>query len=209
MSTVAPAEDRLTELLDKQEIAEIIRLERYWRDHHEWDKLADAFTDDSHVKTTWFDGTGAEFAAASREMAGRGVRSVHTITPTWIRVNGDRALVDSLGEIHIRGELDGVELDMIQHCHFFSRVLRTERGWRLASFDGIYNRDVFVPLHPGETVPVDWDELRRLRPSYRCLAYTLMRHGYAVSQEEIADDRPDLLEPFYAAAERWLESGES
>jgi hypothetical protein len=208
VSVTVSDQEKLAELLDRQEIAELIRLERFWRDRGEWDKLADAYTADSHVKTTWFDGSGKEFAAASREMAKRGVRGKHVITPTWLRINGDRALVESLAEIHIRSEIDGVEFDMIQHCRFFSRVRRTERGWRLASFDGIYNRDVIVPLNPAETVPLDWDEIQRLRPSYRCLAYTLIRQGYEVSQEENADDRPDLLEPFYAAADRWLEHGD-
>jgi hypothetical protein len=31
--------------------------------------------------------------------------------------------------------------------------------------------------------------------------------GYEIGQQELGDDRPDLLEPFYAAAERWLEGG--
>jgi hypothetical protein len=208
VSVAVSHEERLAEVVDKQDIAELIRMERFWRDQGEWDKLADAYTEDSHVKTTWFDGTGKEFTEASREMYKRGVRGKHLISPTWIRINGDRALVESVAQIHIRSELEGVEFDMIQHCRFFSRVRRTERGWRLASFDGIYNRDVIIPLDATKPVPLDWAELRRLRPSYRCLAYTLMRQGYEVSQEELADDRPDLLEPFYAAAERWLETGE-
>jgi hypothetical protein len=28
--------------------------------------------------------------------------------------------------------------------------------------------------------------------------------GYEIGQEELGDDRADLLEPFYAAAESWL-----
>jgi len=33
--------------------------------------------------------------------------------------------------------------------------------------------------------------------------------GYEVSQEKIGDYRPDLLEAFYAHAERWLATGEN
>jgi hypothetical protein len=35
-------------------------------------------------------------------------------------------------------------------------------------------------------------------------AYMLRRTGYEVGMEELGDDRPDLLEPFFAAAQAWL-----
>lgn len=204
----APGRDRSSELLDKRAIAELVLLERFYRDRGEWDRLAECYTEDSRVKTTWFSGTGREFAEASRAMAERGRHSTHPITPVHIRVNGDRALVESMAEIHNRSVLDGVEVDMVMECRFFSRVRRTPSGWRLATFDGIYHKDSIAPVDPSQRLPIDWDELRALRPSYRVWAYTLSRRGYEVSQDELGDDRPDLLEPFYAAAERWLETGE-
>jgi hypothetical protein len=199
---------QITAMLDKQSIAEMVRLERFWRDRGEWDKLAGAYTEDSRVKTTWFDGTGKEFAAASREMAEeRGRVSVHMITPTEIRVNGDRALCESLGEIHNRARLEGVEVDTLMYCRFFSRLSRTPDGWRLASLDGIYVKDQITPVNPADVLPVDWRELHSLRPSYRVWAYMISRRGYDIGSEERADDRPDLLAPFYAAADHWLETG--
>jgi hypothetical protein len=199
----------LGEMLDKHAIAEIVRLERFWRDRGEWKKLASAYADDARVKTTWFDGTGKEFAEASRVMAEeRGRASIHLITPTDIRVNGDRALCESLGEIHNRTTLEGVEVDSLMYCRFFSRLRRTPEGWRLVSFDGIYTKDQIEPVNPAEELPLDWKDLEALRPSYRVWAYTISRRGYDIGLDERADDRPDLLEPFYAAAEHWLETGE-
>jgi hypothetical protein len=189
---------------DKQAIRELVRVERFWRDRCEWDRLAACYTEDSLVRTTWFHGTGREFAAASRDMLERGRHSLHLITPTHLRVNGDRALSESLGEIHNRSSIEGVEVDTIMYCRFFSRVRRTEDGWRLASFDGIYHKDVIAPVIPGERLPVDWERMMSLRPSYRVWAYMISLRGYEIGQNELGDDRPDLLEPFYAAAERWL-----
>ncbi len=100
-------------------------------------------------------------------------------------------------EIHNRSTLEGVEVDSIMYGRFFSRVVRTAEGWRLASFDGIYSKTVIAPVNPADTVPIDWEELARYRPSYQLWAYMLTRRGYAVGQEELGDDRPDLLEPFY------------
>jgi hypothetical protein len=189
---------------DRQAIADLVRLERFHRDRRRWDELADDYVEDSRVKTTWFEGTGREFAAASREMAERGRESIHLITPAEIRINGDRALCESHAQIVNRSVVHDVEVDMVQYCRFFSRVVRTPDGWRLASFDGIYHKDTIVPVNPAETVPIDWDKLRDLRPSYRIWAYAISLKGYEIGQDELGDDRPDLLEPFYAAAERWL-----
>jgi hypothetical protein len=137
----------------------------------------------------------------------RGRVSVHMITPTEIRLNGDRALCESLGEIHNRATLEGVEVDTLMYCRFFSRLSRTAAGWRLASLDGIYVKDQITPVNPAEVLPVDWRELRSLRPSYRVWAYMISRRGYDIGPEELADDRPDLLAPFYAAADHWLQTG--
>ncbi len=193
------------EALDKLEIVELVRMERYWRDTAQWDRLAAAYTEDSQVRTTWFDGSGSEFAAASKEMANRGRLSRHLITPTYVRVEGDRALVDSYGEIHNRERIEGAEVDILMYCRFFSRVRRTAEGWRLASFDGIYLKDQLTPVEPGASLPIDWSAVEAFpRPSYRVWAYTLSLKGYEIGTEELAEDRPEQSEEFLAAAERWL-----
>ena len=208
MSTVQIEPQALAEYLDKQAIAELVRLERFWRDSGNWEKLAACYTEDSRVKTTWFEGTGQEFTDASQLMAERGRQGTHPITPVRIQVNGDRALVESMAEIHTRWTIDGVELNLVMECRFFSRVRRTPDGWRLVTFDGIYHYDTITPVNPADTLPVDWVELRGLRPSYRSLAWALGKSGYPVGPDELGDDRPDLLEPFYRAAEDWLETRE-
>jgi SnoaL-like protein len=200
---------RLAEIVDKHAISEIVRLERLWRDRAEWDRLASAYTGDSHVRTTWFDGTGREFAEASREMAEqRGRASMHLITPTDIRIEGDRALCESLGEIHNRTVLEGVEVDTLMYCRFFSRLRRTLQGWRLVTLDGIYHKDQIAPVDPADDLPVDWGRLRSLRPSYRVWSYMISLRGYDIGDAELGDDRPAELRAFYAAAERWLQTGQ-
>ena len=80
---------------DRQAIADLVRLERFHRDRRRWDERATDYVGNSRVKTTWFEGTGREFAAASRDIAARGRESIHLIWPAEIRVNGDRALCES------------------------------------------------------------------------------------------------------------------
>ena len=87
-------------------------------------------------------------------------------------------------------------------------MVRTAAGWRLASFEGIYQRDHLRCVNPAEPLPVDWSVIKTLRPSYKFLAYTQLRRGYKVDPELLGDDRPDLLEAFYAREQRWLETGQ-
>jgi hypothetical protein len=206
--TPMPGEQQtLREFLDKQAIRELVRLERFWRDQLEWDKLASAYTEDSVVHVSWFKGTGREFAEASRREHARGIQSKHLIFPTEVRVRGDRALVESPAQLHLRGELGGVEYDLTAHIRFFSRVRRTAAGWRLVTFDAIYVKDSILPVNPSERLNVDDEKLRHARPSYRLLAYTAASRGHQIDPELLGDDHPEALRTFYRDAERWLETG--
>lgn len=197
------------EFFDRQEIFELVRLERFWRDQRDWVRLADCYVADSQVCTTWFLGTGPEFAAASQELTEkRGSRSKHQIWPTHVRIKGDRAICESPGTINSRSLFDGVEVDMWNHARFHSLIVRTEHGWRMKSFMGIYMRDTLTAVNPTEKLPIDWTEIKKFRPEYRFLGYTMMRRGYHVSQELPGDERPDIVKAYYAKTDRWLETGE-
>jgi len=195
---------------DRQEIFELVRLERFWRDQRAWDRLADAYVEDSQVCTTWFLGTGREFAEASRELVEkRGSRTKHTIFPTYVRINGDRAICESPGTIQGRNRFDGVEMDLVNYARFHSLVVRTDRGWRLKSFMGIYHRDTLTAVNPDDKLPIDWAEIATFRPEYKFLCSVMMRRGYTVPQDLPGDERPDILDAYYARTDRWLETGVS
>jgi hypothetical protein len=61
-------------LAGRQQVADLVRAERIWRDQGEWDKLGEACITDAYVRTSWYGGTGPEVARMSRDMAGRGRR---------------------------------------------------------------------------------------------------------------------------------------
>jgi hypothetical protein len=199
---------RLARLLDRTEIFDLVRTERFYRDQRDWKGLVDSYIKNSPVRTTWFDGTIEGFAEASRwKMEEQGSTAKHWIFPTMLRIVDDRATVESPAMIFDRITFDNVQFDVHQYCRFFSRVVRTAEGWRLASFEGIYQWDRFQTVNPSDPLPVDWDLLETLRPSYRFLAYTQVRRGYRVNPELSGDDRPDLLNAFYARETQWLETG--
>jgi hypothetical protein len=202
-----PTDERLQWLLDREEIFDLVRSERLARDQGEFDRLAELYTPDSCVRVSWFTGTGRAFADASRAVLARGLVSKHLIIPMKIEISGDRALVESYGQVQSRDTVGGVLTDLVAHCRFYSRVCRTGQGWRLASFDCIYQRDELKALNPAQALPIDWARLAVLRPSYCFLIAIAEMRGYRIDHELPGDDRPDLVAALYRAGTTWLSAG--
>ena len=204
---MAALQARLERLLDRTEIFDLVRFERLCRDQRDFPAMVACYIKNAPVRTTWFDGTIEDFAEASRKKMTSGSQAKHWIMPTRLEIKDGRALVESTACIFDRLTFDGIEFDTFQYCRFFSRVVQTDDGWKLGSFEGIYQRDQMQTVDPRDPLPVDWDVIKTLRPSYKFLAYTQLRRGYRVDPELLGDDRPDLLEAFYARERRWLETG--
>jgi hypothetical protein len=83
-------------------------------------------------------------------------------------------------------------------------LVRRESIHHIAPAEIRVNGDRALCESNAQIVTIDWEQLRDLRPSYRICAYAIAQKGYEIAQDELGDDRPDLLEPFSAAAERLL-----
>ncbi len=204
----ASAEKRIEGLLDRAEIFYLIRFESLCRDITDWDGLVGSYVPGSPVRTTWFDGTIEEFAEASKAKMAAGGGAKHRVFPAKLHQKGDRAICESPADISERLTFEGVEFDVMAHVRFHSRVVLTDIGWRLNSFEGIYESDSVLPVNPADTLPIDWNIVNAMRPSYRFLGFCQAYRNYDVSQELLGDDRPDLLEAFYAAERKWVDTGE-
>ena len=182
----------------------LVQQERFARDLGDWETLGNSYWSDSLVRVTWFEGTADEFVKVSAERKARGGGGFHTLTPVKATVHGDRATVESRGQILIRPRVDGVEVDVTSWCRFFSRIERRNGEWRLVTFDSIYVKDRMDPVLPGESLQLDPSILGSARRSYRYLTYLNRKGGYPVSDELPGDDRPELVAQFYADAESWM-----
>lgn len=183
----------------------LVMRERMARDTNEWETLESLYWPDAVVRVTWFTGSPRDFVEQSRATVRPGaVRGMHRIVPARAEIAAARALVESQGAIILRPKVDGVECDLVNLCRFFSRAERRDGEWRLASFDSIYGKDRIDPVVPGEVPAVDQDALAAGRVSYRWLTYTNHQRGFPVPQDLPGDDRPDLLDQFYAEARAWL-----
>ncbi len=203
--TALPA--RLERLLDRTEIFDLVRYERLCRDQRDFSGMIACYVPKAPVRTTWFDGTIEDFAEASRKKMTSGSQAKHWIMPARLDIDHTRALVESPAVIFDRLTFDGIEFDTFQYCRFVSRVIKTAQGWKLGSFEGIYQRDQMQTVDPRDPMPVDWDVVKSLRPSYKFIGYTQVKRGYALNPELLGDDRPDLVQAFYASERKWLESG--
>lgn len=199
---------RLERLLDRTEIFDLVRFERLCRDQRDFAGMIGCYVPNAPVRTSWFDGTVEDFAEASRKkMASGASQAKHWIMPARLEFKDGRALVESPAVIFDRMTFDGIAFDMFQYCRFVSRLLKTADGWKLASFEGIYQRDRLETVDPRDALPVDWEMIKTLRPSYKFMGYTQIRRGYKLNPELLGDDRPDLVEAFYQRERQWLATG--
>jgi hypothetical protein len=193
----------MTNLNDRQAIAEIIARERASRDAEDWNELARCYTADSIVDLSWFHGTGAAFAEASAGMA-RTMFSFHELGTTVIDLNGDRALGDTGCTIHLIGELDGVEVDVLGYNRLRARVQREEDEWRMAGLRSVYIHDLIVPLNPSSPPRVAREDLEKYRRSYRCLCHMLVSHGLPARDDLPGVDKRETVAALVAAEKAWL-----
>jgi SnoaL-like domain len=204
----ASTQARLERLLDRTEIVDLVRFERLCRDQRDFAGMVGCYVPNAPVRTSWFDGPVEDFAEASRrKMASGSSQAKHWIMPARLEIKDGRALVESPAVIFDRMTFDGVEFDMFQYCRFASRVVKSDGGWKLGSFEGIYQRDRLETVDPRQQLPVDWDLIKTLRPSYKFMGYTQIKRGYTPNPELLGDDRPDLVQAFYKREQHWLKTG--
>lgn len=196
---------RLLDMLDREELFDLVRRERFARDQRRFDVMRDCFHDDARVRTSWYDGRGgAAYVEATRKWMESASTGKHWVFPAYARIVGNKATVESPAMIFNRAKLAGIEIDFHVFCRFFSRAVRDDGVWKLLSFEVLFERDIMRTVNPAEVLPVDWAMLDTLRPSYRFLAYMQLSRGVKVNHDLLGDDRREQLEAFYAGEEAWL-----
>lgn len=200
---------RLQGLLDREELFDLVRRERFARDQRRFDVMRDCFHDNAYIRTSWYDGRGgAAYVEATRKWMGSTGNSKHWVFPAYAQIVGDRATVESPAMIFNRASLKDVEVDFHVFCRFFSRAVRVDGIWKLISFEVFFERDIMRAVNPAENMQIDWQLVATLRPSYRFLAYIQLTRGVKVNPDLLGDDRPEELDAFHKGEESWLAGGD-
>ena len=200
---------RLQALLDREELYDLVRRERFARDQRRFDIMRECFHRDAYIRTSWYDGRGGEaYVEATRKWMSSTGNSKHWVFPAYARIVGDRATVESPALIFNRAKLGDVEVDFQVYCRFFSRAVREDGVWKLLSFEVFFERDIMRAVNSEESLQIDWQQLSTLRPSYRFLTYIQQSRGVKVNPDLLGDDRPEELNAFHEGEERWLTGGD-
>ena len=185
-------------------VSQLVLRERESRDLARWDTMRDCFHPDSIVKISWFNGSGPDFVDGSIDMARRGMLAKHRLGPVLVTLRGNRALASLSGIIDIPRVIDGVDMILSAYGRFIYRTEKRDDVWRILSFECIYMRDELSPSILGQTVTIDPAEVAGFRPSYRNLAWCLMKTGYAVDQDLPGEDRPETVDNMMRGLNTWL-----
>lgn len=198
-------ESRMDAVMDREDIFDLVRRERFARDQRRFEVMRDCFNPGGRVRTSWYDGSTEDYTDASRERMGPNDFSKHWVFPAYHEQRGDRATVESPAMIFNRMMLDGTEVDFHVFCRFFSRVERFGGTWRLSSFEVLWERDMMRSVNPSQPLPIDWERLASYRPSYKFLTYAQESRGVRVNRNLFGDDRFDEVLAFYEGEKAWLE----
>ncbi len=174
-----------------------------WRDSGDWVRLRSVWHDDGKMQATWFFGTADEFVAGSRGAWERGVEVLHTLNGISIDLRGDRAVAQTKMEIHQRANVEGILCDCVCMGRFYDFFEKREDRWGLVLRQPIYEKDRLDPVDTSQRVTLDREQLAKLPPGYRHLAYLQLKIGMNVKLDLPGIKGPEV-EALYAQGREWL-----
>lgn len=196
----------MTAEADRREILELINNWALWRDAGHWDRFRTVWHPEGVMMATWFQGPAEEFIRVSRAGWDKGVSILHFLGGTSIDLAGDRAVAQTKMTISQRGDVDGVDCDIICTGRFYDFLEKHGNAWKLRLRQPIYEKDICIPLAPGARIDLDQELLARFPQGYRHLAYVQTRIGYTV-KTDMPGLRGPKVEALYALGESWLNGG--
>ena len=195
------------QIIERLEIRELIEKWVVYRDAADWDKFRTVWADNGRMMATWFQGSAEDFIKVSIEGFKRGIYILHFLGGSEIQIQGTRAIAQTKMTISQRGDVHGVECDIVCTGRFYDLIELTGSGWRVVLRQPIYERDRMTPLMPGKVFDLNPEIIKLYPDGYRHLAYFQHSLGYQVKR-----DMPGLigsrLESLLKNGRNWLNGGE-
>jgi SnoaL-like domain len=195
---------------DKLAIAELINAWGLYRDQGKWKELRSTFTHDGHISVSWFRGPFEQFVERCRTSHGMAhTWSRHNLFAPVIKVDKDRAVIETGVIIRVRQKFQNVEVDLTSCSRFLDRVERHGEGWLIAERAAIYERDRLDPVEPSP----EFDALFRAADAshypeqYRYMAFRIAHaEGRALASVVYRDGGSETVD-LYARFSAWLTGG--
>src|ERR1700684_2402720 len=129
------------EFADKIACADLIQAWGIYRDQGKWKELRGTFTPEGHISVSWFRGPFEQFVERCRASYGVGNSwSRHHLFPSSVKLNGDRAVVETSVITRVRQPFNGIAVDLTSCSRFLDRIERQADGWLIAGRPAIYER---------------------------------------------------------------------
>jgi hypothetical protein len=190
---------------DKYACAELIQSWGLFRDQHRWAELLGTFTVDGAIAVCWFRGPFREFVELCRTRGAQVGSAKHLLSPSVVRVAGERALAETSVVILVRQDIKGIATDLTANARFLDCLEKRGGEWKLVERATVYERDRLEPLEPSAA----FDELMqradcaRYPAPYRYMAFRINAAGGSLAMPVLCDGTSDTdaLRTRYA---KWL-----
>jgi SnoaL-like domain len=189
---------------DKLAIRETVENWVVWRDSGDWDRFATVWHSDGWMTATWFQGPAAEFVEVSRKGFDAGVNILHMLGGWSVDIVGARAISQTKMTIHQRGEVDGVQVDVVCWGRFYDFFEKRGDRWGIVRRQPIYEKDRLDPVDPAAKLSLDLKLLARYPEGYRHLAYLQARVGFDVKTALPGLRGPEVAK-LYSEGAAWLQ----
>ncbi len=190
-------------LLDKLALRELIDNWAIWRDAGYWEKFRTVWHDDGRMMATWTQGTADEFIEMNKQGWAKGVSILHFLGGFTCYIEGDRAVTETKMTISQRGDVHGVEVDVVCTGRFYDFLEKRDGKWGMCMRQPIYEKDRMDPVVPGATISLDQEKLLAFPVGYRHLAYLQSQVGYPIKQDMPGIKGPEV-DALYALGDDWL-----
>lgn len=189
---------------DRRAIRQLVENWAVWRDAGDWERFATVWhPTDGWMSATWFQGSAAEFIAASRSGFENGVNILHFLGGHTSDVRHNRAIAQTKMTINQRAEVDGVEVDVVCTGRFYDFLSRYEGTWKLVRRQPIYEKDRLDVVDPAATLRLDKELLGRYPVGYRHLGYLQTKAGFTV-RTGLPGLAGQAVEQLYDEGAKWL-----
>src|ERR1700741_3906752 len=116
---------------DRALIRDLVENWAIWRDAGDWERFSTVWHDDGFMMATWFQGPARDFIRVSRLGFESGVSILHFLGGTSIDLaeNGGRAVAQTKMTISQRGDVHGVECDVVCTGRFYDFLEKRDGAW--------------------------------------------------------------------------------
>lgn len=176
-----------------------------FRDSGYWEELRGVFASDGRMTTNSTTGTADEFVAYGRQLREAGLLSHHFPGPTLVRINGDKAIAQTVATLMTRASVHGVEVDVSVLLRYLDRLVREDGAWKIQDRHPMYIKDRMDPVIPGTPIAIDHALLEACPPGCRYLIYMARANGVPASPIVPTVFDTPAADVLIAAAQAWMD----